>query len=109
MLYHQVRFGEEWADINEFTLEEMPPIDRVLANWYTSAHPESHFKNRLVAALAVPDGRRYTLLNNELTTRSADGSSDVRRIASADELLGVLDEYFGLKMPAGTRFGPSGL
>ncbi len=84
-------------------------IDRVLANWYTSAHPESHFKNRLVAALAVPDGRRYTLLNNELTIRKADGSSDVRRIASAEELLRVLEEYFGLKMPAGTRFGPSGL
>ena len=109
LLYHQVRFGQDWADINEFTLEEMPPIDRELANWYTSAHPESHFRNRLVAALAAPEGRRHTLLNNELTIRNGDGSSEVRVIASAGELLEVLDEYFGLKMPAGTRFGPSGL
>ncbi len=109
LLYHQVLFGAEWADINEFTLEEMPPIDRELANWYTSAHPESHFRNRLVAALARPDGRRYALLNNELTTRHADGSSDVQRVASADELLSVLDQRFGLRMPPGTRFGPSGL
>lgn len=109
LFYHQVLFGAEWADINEFTLEEMPPIDRELANWYTSAHPDSHFRNRLVAALAGPEGRRYTLLNNELTIRHADGSSDVRQIASAEELLNVLDELFGLKMPAGTRFAPTGL
>ena len=109
LLYHQVRFGQDWADINEFTLEEMPPIDRELANWYTSAHPDSHFRNRLVAALAGPDGRRYTLLNNELTIRHGDGSSDVRVIASAEELLSVLDEHFGLHMPPGTRFGPTGL
>ena len=109
LCFHQVRFGEEWADINEFTLEEMPHIDRELANWYTSAHPESHFRNRLVAALAAPEGRRYALLNNELTVRHADGSSDVRLIASAEELLCVLDRQFGLRMPPGTRFGPTGL
>ncbi|MBA3541003.1 MAG: arylamine N-acetyltransferase, partial [Deltaproteobacteria bacterium] len=38
-IYHQVQFGEEWHDVCEFTLEEMPPIDRVVANWYTSTHP----------------------------------------------------------------------
>ena len=65
LLYHQVRFGQDWSDIYEFTLEAMPQIDRVLANWYTSAHPESHFKNRLVAALAVPDGRRSRYLDDE--------------------------------------------
>jgi len=109
LCFHQVRFGEEWADINEFTLEEMPHIDRELANWYTSAHPDSHFRNRLVAALAAPEGRRYALLNNELTIRHGDGSSDVRVITSAEELLSVLDRQFGLRMPPGTRFGPTGL
>ena len=106
--FHQVSFGGEWADICEFTGEEMPPIDRELAHWYTSAHPESHFKNRLVVARAKPDGSRLTLLNHELTTRQADGRSEVRSLTTPDELLTTLPEHFGLHFPAGTRFGLPG-
>src|SRR5262249_41849844 len=36
--YHQARLGDEWQDIYDFTLEEMPAIDREVANWYTSTH-----------------------------------------------------------------------
>ena len=107
-LFHQVRLGDEWSDVCEFTLEEMPPIDRELANWYTSTHPQSHFRNRLVAARALPGGKRLTLLNNELTVRSSDGSAEKRTIATPDELLAILAEHFGLHFPPGTRFGPPG-
>ncbi len=104
--FHQVRLGDEWADVCEFTLEEMPPIDRELANWFTSTHPQSHFRNRLVAARALPNGQRLTLLNHELTCRSADGHAEQRVIANGDELLAILAEEFGMDFPAGTRFGP---
>jgi N-hydroxyarylamine O-acetyltransferase len=57
---HQVRLGNEWHDVSEFTLEEMPPIDRELANWYTSTHPQSMFRNGLLVARAGPAGRRVT-------------------------------------------------
>jgi N-hydroxyarylamine O-acetyltransferase len=107
-LFHQVRFGAEWHDVCEFTLEEMPRIDRELANWYTSAHPESHFKNRLVVARAAPDGQRVSILNDELTVRARDGVATTRRIASAPELLDVLLAQFGLRFPADTRFGEPG-
>jgi N-hydroxyarylamine O-acetyltransferase len=107
-LFHQVRFGDEWADVCEFTLEEMPPIDRELANWFTSAHPRSHFKERLMVARAAPEGRRISLLDHELSLRERDGRAEKRRIGSADELLEVLAERFGLHFPAGTRFGPPG-
>ena len=70
-LFHQVRLGDDWHDVCEFTLEEMPPIDRELGNWYTSAHPQSHFKNRLIVARAAPDGQRVTLLNDELRFAAA--------------------------------------
>lgn len=108
-LFHQIRLaGGEWADVCEFTGEAMPPIDRELANWFTSAHPQSHFRNRLVAARAAPDGVRLALLNGEFTTRAADGAATTRALETPDELLAVLADSFGLRFPAGTRFGPPG-
>jgi len=103
-VFHQVQLAGAWHDVCEFTLEEMPPIDREVANWYTSAHPGSHFKNRLVVARALPDGGRAGLLNRELTLRDRDGHADHRVLASPDELLAVLAEHFGLRFPPDTRF-----
>jgi len=103
-LFHQARLAGEWHDVCEFTLEEMPPIDREVANWFTSAHPLSHFKNRLLVARAAPDGVRLTVLNDEFTVRQRDGSSDKRHIASPEELLTILRESFDLHFAAGTRF-----
>lgn len=104
LIYHQVLFGEEWQDVCEFTLEEMPLIDREVANWYTSAHPGSHFKNRLLVARALPGGARVGLLNRELTVRQRDGRAERRVLTSPDELLEVLEAHFGLAFPASTRF-----
>ena len=70
---HQVQFGGAWHDLYEFTLEEMPLIDREMANWYTSAHAQSDFRSRLVVALALPGGSRKTLLNREFNERRRDG------------------------------------
>jgi N-hydroxyarylamine O-acetyltransferase len=108
-LFHQVRFGAEWHDVCEFTLEEMPPIDRELANWYTSAHPNSHFKNRLIVARAAPGGQRLSILNDEFTLRERHGVATTRQIASAPQLLELLFKQFGLEFPAGTRFGEAGV
>ena len=107
-LFHQACLGDAWQDVCEFTLEEMPVIDREVANWFTSAHPQSHFKNRLVVARAAADGQRISLLNNELTVRERGGSASTRRIGSAQELLEVLASYFELQFPLETRFGPVG-
>ena len=104
LIYHQVQFGDEWHDVCEFTLEEMPPIDRVVANWYTSTHPSSHFKNRLVVARALPDGGRVGILNREFSVRGRDGHSERRALETPEELLAVLAEHFGLVFPAGTVF-----
>lgn len=101
--FHQARLGDAWHDVYEFTLEEMPAIDRELANWYTSAHPGSHFKNRLVVARALPEGARVAILNRELTIRRR-GVAEVRVLGSPEELLAVLAEQFGLRFAAGTRF-----
>lgn len=107
--FHQALLGDTWSDVCEFTLEEMPPIDREVANWFTSAHPASHFKSRLVVARAAPDGVRHTILNREYTVRGADGRSETTPIASPDALLALLDERFELRFAAGTRFACPGL
>lgn len=106
--FHQVRLGGDWLDLCEFTGEEMPAIDRELANWWTSAHPESKFRQNLAVARAPRDGSRVTINNREFALRQADGRVEQREIASPDELLGLLAAHFGLHFPAGTRFGPPG-
>jgi N-hydroxyarylamine O-acetyltransferase len=107
-LFHQSLLAGEWSDVYEFTLEEMPLIDREIANWYTSACPQSHFKHRLIAARTAPEGVRLTLQNNEFSIPGRDGRAEKRILTSPDELLQVLAGHFGLHFPAGTRFGPLG-
>jgi N-hydroxyarylamine O-acetyltransferase len=96
LYFHQVRLGNEWHDVSEFTLEEMPPIDRELANWYTSTHPQSIFRNGLLVARAAPAGRRVTLLDQKLTLRDANGHGDTRLLTSNAELRQALAEHFDL-------------
>ncbi|WP_214405716.1 arylamine N-acetyltransferase family protein [Pseudonocardia lacus] len=104
--FHQVRFGQQWADVYEFTGEEMPLVDREVGNWYTSAHPQSHFRHRLMVARAGDQGRRLTLTDTELKVRDRDGHAESTPIGSPDELLTALDEHFGLRFAPGTRFAP---
>jgi N-hydroxyarylamine O-acetyltransferase len=103
--YHQVQLGESWSDVCEFTLEEMPFIDRELGNWYTSAHPNSHFKNRLIAARATDDGGRLALVNDELKIRDSAGRAVVTKLPTPSALLVALRAHFALEFPDGTRFG----
>lgn len=103
--FHQARLGDAWTDVCEFTGEEMPPIDREVANWFTSAHPASHFLNRLIVARAAPGGRRLTLLNRELKLRGRDGHAERQELESPQALVDALAEHFGLHFPKETRFG----
>jgi N-hydroxyarylamine O-acetyltransferase len=107
-LFHQAFFDDAWHDVCDFTLEAMPEIDRELGNWFTSAHPSSHFKSRLLAARATPDGR-LTLLNRRFTRRQNGSIVEQRELETPDQLLGVLEREFGLAFPAGTRFSCPGL
>jgi N-hydroxyarylamine O-acetyltransferase len=104
LFFHQALLGDTWADICEFTLEEMPAIDREVGNWFTSTHPQSHFRSRLLAARALDDGGRVTLLNRELTVRRRGGALTSQRIESPTHLLEVLATHFSLVFPPGTTF-----
>ncbi len=104
--FHQAKLGEDWADVNEFTLEEMPRIDREIGNWWTSTNPNSKFRQNLMVALARPDGTRLSILNREFTQRHGAEILERFEIADGDQLLNVLNDRFGLSFPSGTKFGP---
>lgn len=107
-LVHQARLGETWHDLYELTLEPMPPVDREMGNWYTSQHPSSHFRTKLMVARASEDGR-LTLANRELTRRRRDGSTSTRTLATHDELSEVLQRDFGIQLAPGQRLVCAGL
>jgi N-hydroxyarylamine O-acetyltransferase len=107
LVFHQAFFADRWNDVCEFTLEAMPEIDRVIANWYTSTHPASRFKERLLVARATPEGR-LTLLNRTFTRREKD-RVESHVLSSPSELLDVLAEAFGLHFASETRFVCPGL
>lgn len=110
-LIHQARMGGEWIDVTEFTGEEMFPIDRELANWWTSTSPNSKFAQNIMVGLARPDGSRFALNNTEFVHRRAsDGALLANEtITSSERLLDLLATRYGLRFPEQTKFGLFGL
>lgn len=93
--------GDTWTDLYAFTLEPQHAVDYEMANHYTSTHPDSRFRRTVTAQLAAP-GIRWILRGGELTVD--DGATVTRRRVGPDELLSVLDDTFGLRLPEETRF-----
>jgi len=108
LYFHQVQLGEEWHDAYEFTGEEMPAIDREIANWWTSTNLNSKFRQNMMVARAGLDGTRFTLNNREFTHRRGSEILAQRNVETPDALLDLLASTFGLVFPDGTRFGPPG-
>lgn len=94
--FHQIQRDEEWVDICEFSQQAMPFPDQVVASWYTSTHPASSFHQALIVAKALPDGRRVSLRDNELTWRTRSGEAEVHRLNHPDALRQALREVFGV-------------
>lgn len=100
--YRVVRHGAEWQVAalvagewrTLYRIEDAPPpaIDYEVGNWYTSTHPDSHFRHQLIAARTTAEAR-YGLRDNRLTTRLADGRID-RRYLTADEIERSLSQIF---------------
>lgn len=106
--FHQAKVGDAWADVYEFTGEEMPAIDREVANWWTSTSQATHFRHNVLVGLARPDGTRFGVMNNTFTHRRGAEVLERIEMTAAEELLTVLADRFGLRFPAGTRFGQNG-
>ncbi|MCE9560129.1 MAG: arylamine N-acetyltransferase, partial [Armatimonadetes bacterium] len=85
--FHQARSGDGWIDVYEFTGEEMPEIDREVANWWTSTSPNAKFSQNLNCALALENGERLGLMNDRFIRRRGEEILDQTTLTSADQLL----------------------
>ena len=97
----EAQIGEAWQPLYRLDDAAAPPVDCVVGNWYTSTHPDSHFRHQLIAARNTNEAR-YGLRENRLTTRLADGRSD-RRYLTADEIERTLSEIFLLPVQRSWR------
>ena len=97
----QVREAGAWADLYALESSEVLPIDLVVANHYTSTHPDSRFTRTFTAQRSTPGER--SILRNLTLTLVRNGVKEERHVERG-ELLDVLEGRFGIRLPPGTRF-----
>jgi len=95
----QTRLPDGWRDVYRFTLEPQVTADYEVANWFTSTHPASLFRNHLLAERLTPE-RRVSLFDTTLTERYPGGRVVERRLDGPQALARALDEDLGLSAPA---------
>src|SRR5919106_3526926 len=100
--FRVVRMGPQWL-LQALVEERWQPVYSIaadpwldshyeLANWYTSTHPASHFRHRLIVTRTTPEAR-YILAEGRLTIRRPDGTAD-KHFLDAGEIMAALDEIF---------------
>ena len=87
-----------WEDLYAFVPEERFPIDFILANHYTSTHPDSRFLQTLTAQLPGPEVRR--ILRNRAYAELRGEQAEGRELAW-EEMISVLGDAFGIEVPEG--------
>lgn len=100
---HQMFAQNKWSDIYSFTLNESFPMDWEIGNFFVFASSVSGLKHMLIVSIMAED-RRYLIANNTFSISYLDGTKETNEISSDEELLQLLDKYFGLSFPAGTTF-----
>lgn len=95
----QAKVGDVWKTTYRFDLQEHFLIDYEVANFYLYTHPGSIFRNNLIAAVPVENGR-YALSNNQFTFYNLKGEAEKKVLGSVDEIKDVLTNIFKINLPA---------
>ncbi len=95
----QSQVQDEWRTLYRFRLQPAERIDYVVANHFTSTYPESHFLHQLIAARTLAD-RRLALRNREFVVHALGQPSVRRSLQGTEEIRRVLEEQFGIRLPA---------
>lgn len=90
----QILQNDEWRTLYDVHDDPLAPADYEMMNWFTSQHPDSHFRRDLVVARTTPD-RRYALRNGRLTVKSKDRVLEQSQL-DAGGIARALENIFGL-------------
>jgi N-hydroxyarylamine O-acetyltransferase len=94
----QANVAGEWRSMYLFDLQRQEDIDFTIGNWYVSAHPDSPFTQRLMAA-RTGDGWRKTLNNGSFALHRMGASSERREITEVAALIELLEQEFDIHLP----------
>jgi N-hydroxyarylamine O-acetyltransferase len=93
-LRYEVEISGAWRPVYDLAPETPLEVDLEAANWFTSTHPASAFRQTLIATRAT-DAARFVLQDGRLTIYRR-GASPERRVLDADALEACLAADFGL-------------
>ncbi|MET9808008.1 arylamine N-acetyltransferase family protein [Streptomyces halstedii] len=93
--------GGVWEPQYEFTLEPFEAPDFEVANWHMATYPRSPFREVVYAQRTLP-GLHRALSGRTYVRTADDGTVQERELDSAAEVVRVLSEDFGLRLPEGT-------
>lgn len=101
----EAELPQGFMPLYRFTLEPQAAVDYEVANYFTSTHPSSHFRHRLMLARTEP-GRRFGLVGNVLTVHAAGQPSERRSLSAASDLRDALQQQFALRLPDDPEIEP---
>jgi len=93
--------GGVWRPVCDLAPGAQLDADFVPHNWFTSTHPKSAFRQRLIVS-RVTAKARYVLVDNRLTIRGPDGTTE-QWVLNADELERSLANDFHLPVELAWR------
>ena len=96
----QAQRGEVWENIWRLCEAVPRDIDYEVANWFTATNPASPFVTNLTVSRPDAQGRRHTLLNGRIATRTMTEVGTTRILDTAGALAQALADSFGLKPEA---------
>ncbi|MFE5297073.1 arylamine N-acetyltransferase [Streptomyces sp. NPDC056632] len=92
----------EWEDQYSFTVEPFEAPDYEVINWHIATNPRSPFARGVYVQRTTPD-THLSLTGRRFTETAPDGSLTERELADGSEVLKVLRDEFGIRLPEGTR------
>jgi N-hydroxyarylamine O-acetyltransferase len=96
----QAEVNGVWKTLYRFDLTEQYPIDYEVSNYHVYNHPSSHFRHKLIVAMPLPHGR-HALSDTLYSVYHSDGRIEKTQLQSVDEVLNVITQKFGIKLPEG--------
>lgn len=95
----EVQLGGEWRPVVDLNLTPQHDVDFLAANWFTSTHPDSPFRQHLIVSRVTQDAR-LGLLDNRLAIRRRDSPAELK-LLTAQGVLQCLEDDFGLPVEPG--------